>query len=66
MLNQTQSPKDKKLDFNDRGVVLAFKHLDFNCHLDFDIWNLLRQLQKSGKRRGGLCETRKNTVKYLN
>jgi len=29
------------LDFNDKGVVLAFKHLDFNCHLDFDIWNLL-------------------------
>ena len=21
-------------------VVWAFKHLDFNCHLDFDIWNL--------------------------
>ena len=19
-------------------VVLAFKHLDFNCHWDFDIW----------------------------
>ena len=29
------------MDFNDKGVVLAFKHLDFNCHLDFDIWNLL-------------------------
>jgi len=22
----------------EKGVVLAFKHLDFNCHLDFDIW----------------------------
>jgi hypothetical protein len=21
-------------------MVLAFKHLDFSCHLDFDIWNL--------------------------
>jgi hypothetical protein len=28
---------------------LAFKHFDFNWHLDFDIWNLLRQLQKSRK-----------------
>jgi hypothetical protein len=49
MSNQAQSPRDKELDFNDRGVALAFKHLDFNWHLDFDIWNLLRQLQKSGK-----------------
>ncbi len=24
-----------------KGVVLAFKHLDFNCHLDFDIWVLV-------------------------
>ena len=22
-------------------VVLSFKHLDLNCHLDLDIWNLL-------------------------
>jgi sugar/nucleoside kinase (ribokinase family) len=29
---------------------LVFKHLVFNCRLDFDIWNLLRQLQKSEKR----------------
>jgi len=21
---------------------LAFKHLDFNCHLDFGIWNLAK------------------------
>ena len=21
-------------------MVLAFRHLDFNCHLDFGIWNL--------------------------
>jgi hypothetical protein len=21
-------------------MILAFRHLDFNCHLDFGIWNL--------------------------
>jgi len=36
------------LVFNDKGLVLAFKHLDFICYLDFDIWNLLEQLQKYG------------------
>jgi len=24
----------------EKGVVLALKHFDFNCHLDFGIWNL--------------------------
>jgi hypothetical protein len=33
MSNQAQNPKYKK-------IVLAFKHLDFICYLDFDIWNL--------------------------
>jgi hypothetical protein len=23
-----------------KGVALALKHLDFVCHLDFDLWNL--------------------------
>jgi hypothetical protein len=32
MSNKTQNPNEKK------EVVLAFKHLDFNCPLDFDIW----------------------------
>jgi hypothetical protein len=29
------------LDFNDRGVVLAFKHLEFIWYLDFGIWYLM-------------------------
>ena len=24
---------------NDKGLVLAFEHLDVNCHWDFEIWN---------------------------
>jgi hypothetical protein len=31
MSNQAQNSNGKR-------VVLAFKHLGFNCHLDFDIW----------------------------
>ena len=31
--NQAQNPNEKK-------VVLGFNHLDFVCHLDFEIWNL--------------------------
>jgi hypothetical protein len=27
-----------------KEVGLAFEHLDFNCHLDFDIWNLPNKL----------------------
>jgi len=34
MSKQAQNPRYEK------KVVLAFKHLDFICHLDFDIWNL--------------------------
>jgi hypothetical protein len=39
-----RNPKSQTIS-NDKaqmtnGVVLAFKHLDFNCHLDFGIWNL--------------------------
>jgi hypothetical protein len=34
---------------NNKGVVLALKHLDFNCHLDFDIWNLFRATAKIGR-----------------
>ena len=36
MLNKAQNPNYKE------GVVLAFKHLGFNCHLDFDICVWLR------------------------
>jgi hypothetical protein len=32
--NIKSSPKFK----GQTGIVLAFRHLDFNCHLDFDIW----------------------------
>jgi hypothetical protein len=33
-LAKFQMPKSK----GQTGIVLAFKHLDFNCHLGFDIW----------------------------
>jgi hypothetical protein len=32
---------DKARSSNERNVVLAFKHLDFNCHLDFGKWVLI-------------------------
>jgi hypothetical protein len=31
-----------KAQMTKKGVALAFKHLDFNCHLDFDIGIYLR------------------------
>jgi len=31
-----------------RATRAPFRHSNFNCHLDFDIWNLLGQLQESG------------------
>jgi hypothetical protein len=36
MSNQAQSSKPK----GEKEVVLASKHWDFICHLDFDIGNL--------------------------
>ena len=41
--DKAQNPNQKKCSCPIyRAIkVLAFKHLDFNCHLDFDIWNYL-------------------------
>jgi len=38
MSNKAQNPNDNK------EIVLAFRHLDFNCNLDFDIWNLAKEI----------------------
>jgi hypothetical protein len=44
MPNKAQNPEamtnDKAQNPNKKRMFLAFKHLDFNCHLNFDIWNL--------------------------
>jgi hypothetical protein len=38
---KSQTPSNAKLQSsNDKEVILAFKHLDLNCHLDFDVWTL--------------------------
>jgi hypothetical protein len=41
-------PKGEELVFNGKGLLLASKHWDFNCHLDSGIPHLSDPLQKSG------------------
>jgi len=43
-------------DKGQRGIVLAFKHLDLNCHLDFDIWVYL---ELRGAKQMGSQKTRR-------